>query len=329
MSNPVRVGGHRRRRADRLRAAVPHRQRAAARPRHSPSTCGCSRSRDALKAAEGTAMELDDCAFPLLAGDRHHDDPNEAFDGVNVGAARRRRPRTKGMERADLLEANGGIFKPQGKAIERPRRRRREGPRRRQPGEHQRLIAHEQRAGHPARALHRDDPAGPQPRDRPARRARPAPRSPTSRNMAIWGNHSPTQYPDIFHAKVRGKQAAEVVDDSGWSRTTSSRRRQARRGDHRGARRLLGRLGGQRGDRPRARLGPRHARRRLGLDGACRPTAPTACPRGSSRLPVHAAGRRVRDRPGPRGRRVLARQHRRDGRGARRGARRRRSLGLI
>ncbi|MGV9571517.1 lactate/malate family dehydrogenase, partial [Streptomyces nigra] len=71
----------------------------------------------ALKAAEGTAMELDDCAFPLLQGIDITDDPNVAFDGANVGLLVGARPRTKGMERGDLLEANGGIFKPQGKAI--------------------------------------------------------------------------------------------------------------------------------------------------------------------------------------------------------------------
>src|SRR3954462_11403130 len=72
---------------------------------------------DALKAAEGTAMELDDCAFPLLDGVDITDDPNEAFDGVNVALLVGARPRAKGMERSDLLEANGGIFKPQGEAI--------------------------------------------------------------------------------------------------------------------------------------------------------------------------------------------------------------------
>lgn len=71
----------------------------------------------ALKAAEGTAMELDDCAFPLLAGIDITDDPNVAFDGTNVALLVGARPRTKGMERGDLLSANGGIFKPQGKAI--------------------------------------------------------------------------------------------------------------------------------------------------------------------------------------------------------------------
>src|ERR687889_1325358 len=71
----------------------------------------------ALKAAEGTAMELDDCAFPLLKGITITDDAKTAFDGVNVALLVGARPRTKGMERGDLLEANGGIFKPQGKAI--------------------------------------------------------------------------------------------------------------------------------------------------------------------------------------------------------------------
>src|SRR5690348_2079590 len=71
----------------------------------------------AVKAAEGTAMELDDCAFPLLAGIDITDDPTAAFDGVNVALLVGARPRTKGMERGDLLEANGGIFAPQGRAI--------------------------------------------------------------------------------------------------------------------------------------------------------------------------------------------------------------------
>ncbi len=71
----------------------------------------------AVKAAEGTAMELDDCAFPLLAGIQITDDPNVAFDGVNVALLVGARPRGKGMERGDLLQANGGIFKPQGQAL--------------------------------------------------------------------------------------------------------------------------------------------------------------------------------------------------------------------
>ncbi len=72
---------------------------------------------DAVKAAEGTAMELDDCAFPLLRGVDIFDYSEQAFDGVNIAFLIGARPRTKGMERADLLEANGGIFKPQGQAL--------------------------------------------------------------------------------------------------------------------------------------------------------------------------------------------------------------------
>ena len=71
----------------------------------------------AVKAAEGTAMELDDCAFPLLAGTDIFDDPAKAFEGANIALLVGARPRTKGMERGDLLEANGGIFKPQGNAL--------------------------------------------------------------------------------------------------------------------------------------------------------------------------------------------------------------------
>src|SRR6478752_900474 len=71
----------------------------------------------AVKAAEGTAMELDDCAFPLLSGIEVTADPNVAFDGTNVALLVGARPRTAGMERGDLLQANGGIFGPQGKAI--------------------------------------------------------------------------------------------------------------------------------------------------------------------------------------------------------------------
>src|SRR5438128_1526637 len=72
---------------------------------------------DAVKAAAGTALELFDCAFPLLKSVDIFDDPNEAFDGVNVALLVGAKPRTKGMERSDLLEANGGIFKPQGEAL--------------------------------------------------------------------------------------------------------------------------------------------------------------------------------------------------------------------
>lgn len=92
----------------------------------------------AVKAAEGTAMELDDGAFPLLAGIDIFDDPKQAFEGTNIALLVGARPRSKGMERGDLLEANGGIFKPQGEAINAGCRLRHQGPRRRQPRQHQR-----------------------------------------------------------------------------------------------------------------------------------------------------------------------------------------------
>ena len=128
-----------------------------------------------LKAAEGTAMELDDCAFPLLRGIDITDDPNVAFDGANVALLVGARPRTKGMERGDLLSANGGIFKPQGKAINDHAADDIKVLVVGNPANTNALIAQAARPGRPGRALHRDDPPGPQPRDRAARRRRPAP----------------------------------------------------------------------------------------------------------------------------------------------------------
>src|SRR6478609_2579628 len=110
----------------------------------------------AVKAAEGTALELFDSAFPLLEDIDIYDDAKQAFEGTNIALLVGARPRTKGMERADLLEANGGIFKPQGAG-------------RRQPGEHQRADRAVQRRRRAGRALHRDDAPGSQPRDRAAR----------------------------------------------------------------------------------------------------------------------------------------------------------------
>ena len=135
---------------------------------------------DAIKAAEGTAMELDDCAFPLLRGIDISDDPKEAFDGTNIALLVGARPRSKGMERADLLEANGGIFKPQGEAINERRRRRRQGAGRRQPGQHQLPDREVARPRRPDGAVHRDDAPRSQPRHRPARQQARSARSPTS-----------------------------------------------------------------------------------------------------------------------------------------------------
>ncbi|ALC21371.1 malate dehydrogenase [Streptomyces pristinaespiralis] len=168
-----------------------------------------------LKAAEGTAMELDDCAFPLLKGIEITDDPNVGFDGANVALLVGARPRTKGMERGDLLSANGGIFKPQGKAIND------------NAADDVRVLV----VGNPANtnALIAQAAAP----DVPAERFTAMTRLDHNRaisqlaaktgasvsdikRLTIWGNHSATQYPDIFHAEIAGKSAAEIVDDEQW-----------------------------------------------------------------------------------------------------------------
>jgi malate dehydrogenase len=169
----------------------------------------------ALKAAEGTAMELVDCAFPLLEAIDITSDPNEAFDGANVGLLIGARPRTKGMERADLLEANGAIFKPQGKAI----------------NDHAADDIKVLVVGNPANtnALIAQSNAP----DVPPSRFTAMTRLDQNRayaqlanklgvsvtdieNLVVWGNHSPTMFPDLFNATVKGQNAAEAVDDLAW-----------------------------------------------------------------------------------------------------------------
>ncbi|MFI6320644.1 malate dehydrogenase [Nonomuraea sp. NPDC050556] len=172
----------------------------------------------AVKAAEGTAMELDDCAFPLLSGIEITDDPNVAFDGANVALLVGAMPRKAGMERGDLLGANGGIFGPQGKAI----------------NDHAASDIKVLVVGNPANtnALIAQQNAP----DVPAERFTAMTRLDHNRalsqlaaklqvpvteihKMTIWGNHSATQYPDLFHAEVGGKVAAEQVDGD-WLRDT-------------------------------------------------------------------------------------------------------------
>jgi malate dehydrogenase len=169
----------------------------------------------AVKAAEGTAMELDDCAFPLLAAIDIFDDPNRAFDGVNIALLVGARPRGPGMERSDLLDANGGIFRPQGQAI----------------GAHAASDVRVLVVGNPANtnALIAMSHAPDVPRERFSAMMRLdhnrakgqlAARAGVSvaevTNMTVWGNHSATQYPDITHARVSGRPAAEVVADDAW-----------------------------------------------------------------------------------------------------------------
>jgi malate dehydrogenase len=169
----------------------------------------------ALDATEGTAMELVDCAFPLLSGIEVTDDPAVAFDGVNVALLVGARPRTKGMERGDLLEANGGIFKPQGTAL----------------NSHAAADVKVLTVGNPANTncliAMSNAP------DIPSSRFTSMMRLDHNRalgmlasklavpvaavtNMTVWGNHSTTQFPDISHARVSERPATDEVDDAEW-----------------------------------------------------------------------------------------------------------------
>src|SRR5690625_1936626 len=167
----------------------------------------------AVKAAEGTAMELDDCAFPLLAGIDILDNPEAGFDGANIALLVGARPRTAGMERGDLLEANGGICGPPGKAI----------------NDHAASDIRVLVVGNPANTnallAQRTAPDGPADRctvmtrlDHNRALSQLAQKTGTPggqiENLTIWGNHSATQYPDIFHSTVAGRPASELVDEA-------------------------------------------------------------------------------------------------------------------
>ncbi|MFB4422437.1 malate dehydrogenase [Streptomyces sp. QL37] len=168
-----------------------------------------------LKAAEGTAMELDDCAFPLLRGIEITDDANVGFAGANVALLVGARPRTKGMERGDLLSANGGIFKPQGKAINDNAADDIKVLVVGNPANTNALIAQAAAPDVPAErftAMTRLDHN----RAISQLAARTGAAVSDIKRLTIWGNHSATQYPDIFHAEIAGKNAAEVVDDEAW-----------------------------------------------------------------------------------------------------------------
>ena len=225
-------------------------------------------------------MELDDCAFPLLAGIEITDDPNVAFDGVNIALLVGARPRGPGMERADLLEANGGIFKPQGEAI----------------NAHAASDVKVLVVGNPANtnALIAMSHAPDVPRERFSAMMRLdhnrakgqlAAQAGVERRRGDehdgLGQPLRDPVPGHLHARVGGRPAAEVVADQAWLEgDVHPDGAEARRGDHRGARRLERGVGGQRGDRPRARLGARARRAATGCRWRCPPTAPTACPRG-------------------------------------------------
>ncbi|NIH83412.1 malate dehydrogenase [Amycolatopsis granulosa] len=169
----------------------------------------------AVKAAEGTALELEDCAFPLLAGTDIFDDAKRAFEGTNIALLVGARPRTKGMERADLLEANGGIFKPQGEAINAGAADDVRVLVVGNPANTNALIAQSHAPDVPAErftAMTRLD------HNRAVAQLAKKLNAPVSeiRKLTIWGNHSASQYPDVFHAEVGGRNAAEAVNDEKW-----------------------------------------------------------------------------------------------------------------
>ncbi|MGC5584226.1 malate dehydrogenase [Ornithinimicrobium sp. W1665] len=173
----------------------------------------------ALKTLEGVVMELDDCAFPTLAGIEIGDDPDVVFDGVNVALLVGARPRSKGMERGDLLEANGAIFTAQGKALNDHAADDVRVTVTGNPANTNALIARSNAPDIPAErftALTRLD------HNRAIAQLAAKVGAPVTdiTRMTIWGNHSATQYPDLFHAKVGGRNAAEAVGDQEWLENT-------------------------------------------------------------------------------------------------------------
>jgi len=169
----------------------------------------------AMGALDGVAMELDDCAFPLLAGLELSDDPDTAFGAANVALLVGSRPRTKGMERQDLLEANGAIFTGQGRSL----------------NDHAADDLRVLVVGNPANTncliAMNSAPDVPGERftammrlDHNRALTQVAQKLGTSINdvsrMTIWGNHSATQYPDLVHCEVPGGTAAEVIGDQAW-----------------------------------------------------------------------------------------------------------------
>jgi malate dehydrogenase len=169
----------------------------------------------ALKALEGVAMELDDCAFPLLAGMVGTDSPEAAFADADYALLVGAMPRKAGMERSDLLSANGAIFTEQGRALASSARPDVKVLVVGNPANTNALIAMNNAAGmDPSNftAMTRLD------HNRAVSQlAAKTGRAVTSiRRMTIWGNHSSTQYPDLFHCEVDGEPANEVVDDQAW-----------------------------------------------------------------------------------------------------------------
>ncbi len=169
----------------------------------------------ALKTLEGVVMELDDCAFPTLTGIEIGSDPTKVFDGVNLALLVGARPRGPGMERGDLLEANGAIFTAQGKALNEVAADDVRIGVTGNPANTNALIA---MSNAPDIARERFSALTRLDHNRAISQLAAKTGAPVTqiRRMTIWGNHSATQYPDIFHAEVNGKNAAEAVNDQSW-----------------------------------------------------------------------------------------------------------------
>ena len=240
----------------------------------------------AVKAAEGTTLELTDCAFPLLASVDIYDDPAQAFDGVNIAMLVGARPRSKGMERADLLEANGAIFKPQGEALNAAA------------ADDVKVLVVGNPANTNALILAANAP------DIPAERITAMTRLDQNRAVAllaqklgvgvddvndlvVWGNHSPSMFPDLFNATVNGERAVDQVDMDWYENEYIPRV------GKRGAEVIEARGASSAASAANAAID--HVRdwvarrRRAALDGGRAPTAPTASPRASSRASRCAA----------------------------------------
>ena len=221
----------------------------------------------ALGALEGVVMELNDCAFPLVAEVTTSDDPNVAFGDASVALLVGARPRTKGMERKDLLEANGAIFTVQGKALSD------------NAAPDIRVLVVGNPANTNALIAMNNAPRIPRERftamtrlDQNRAMAQLAAKSgrPVSdvTHMTIWGNHSATQYPDAFRARIGGRAANEVIGDDGWIEKEfipAVQQRGAAIIEARG--RVECGVGSQCGRGSRARLVCRHPGRALGLHG--------------------------------------------------------------
>ena len=169
----------------------------------------------ALDALRGVVMELEDCAFPLLGGITTSDDANVAFGDADVALLVGARPRSKGMERKDLLEANGAIFTVQGKALSDNAAAGIKVLVVGNPANTNALIAQRSAPNLPAEcftAMTRLD----QNRAKAQVAAKASVPVAAVTDVTIWGNHSSTQYPDLFHAKVGGRPAMEVIGDRAW-----------------------------------------------------------------------------------------------------------------